>query len=71
MKESLEKNNVIRKLESTKKKKGNRVLFRPDCAPWGGLYGPHTVQVVLVWSWVARGQDTSRRLVLDGAPTLR
>lgn len=70
MKECLEKNNVIRKLISTKIGK-QRVLFRPDSASRGSLNGPHTMQVVLIWSWVARGQDTTRRLILNGAPTLR
>lgn len=45
-------------------------MFRPDGASRGSLDSPHTVQVVLVWSRVARRQDTTRRLVLDGAPTL-
>lgn len=71
MKESLEKNNVIRKLESTKKKRKQTELFRPDSASRGGLNGPNAVQVVLIWSGVARRQDTTRRLILDGAPTLR
>lgn len=51
-------------------KGGKRVLFRPDRASRGCLDGPHTVQVVLIWSWVTRGQDATRRLILNGAPTL-
>lgn len=62
MKESLEKNNVIRKLEGKN---------RPYSASRGGLDGPHAVQVMLVWSRVAWRQDTTRRLILDGAAALR
>lgn len=47
------------------------MLFRPDRASRGSLNGPHAVQVVLIWSWVAWRQDTTRGLILDGAPTLR
>lgn len=70
LKECLEKNNVIRKLISTEIGK-QRVLLRPDGASRGSLNGPHAVQVVLIWSWVAWGQNTTRRLILDGTPTLR
>lgn len=45
-------------------------MFRPDSASRGSLDSPHTVQVVLIWSRVAWRQDTTRRLILDGAPTL-
>src|SRR4029434_10840012 len=44
---------------------------RPDGAAWRGLHGPDAVEVVLVRRGVTRRQNTTRRLVLYGAPTLR
>src|SRR4029434_9108909 len=43
---------------------------RPDGASWRGLHGPDAVEVVLVRRGVTRRQNTTRRLVLYGAPTL-
>lgn len=70
LKESQGKNNVIRKTRKEQKGK-QETWFRPDSASRGGFNAPHAVQVVLVWSRVARGQNATRRLIPDGASTLR
>lgn len=46
------------------------MFLSPDSAPRGRLDGPHAVQVVLVWSWIARRQDSTGGFILEVATTL-